>query len=111
QASSTSQELVSREVRFSALSLAGGAGYMIHPARTTSFRLEAALGLAHVSGSADSGNFNVLVNGRVFPGVGFVMRVGGDILFRMEGLRPYVGAAAYRLQNSFDYGLHAGLVF
>ena len=112
EASSTGDELKTETVDMTAFGLMGGVSQILFPKMSTSVRGEFALGIVNVSGSSSGGtDLQELVDGRIFPGVGMVTRLGASLLFRYEKSRPYFGAAVYRLQNSTDFGMHFGLLF
>lgn len=111
EASSTGEKLISETVSYSSWGLLGGIAMFLLPSSNLSLRLEASIGMINVSLTSDATEPKDLVDGKVFPGTGFVARFGGSLLFRIGEWRPMIGVAMYRLQNSFNYGLHVGAYF
>lgn len=111
-AQTTGDELVQENVGMSAIGASGGVAWLLLPRQDISIRAEAGLGFANVSlntsGEADA---KELLDGRLFPGMGVVLRAEIAVIMRLSGLTPYAGANFLRLQNSNDTGVHAGLLF
>lgn len=113
EASKTDDELISQEVTVQAFSLLGGMAFWLGKALDLGLRTELSLGLSNVSVDLEQGgDAKDVVDGRVFPGMGFSYRFETSVMIRRDRFNHYfAGASFFRLQNSNNLGVHLGVTF
>lgn len=98
-------------IAMSVIGALGGVSYTGFRNREMSFRGDLGLGFANVSASTGSGrDVKEVADGRIFPGMGFVMRGEAAMLWTIGDWRPYISGSFIRLQNSNNYGVSLGVL-
>ncbi len=110
EASENLKSIDVQSVDLSVIGVTAGLRYALMTQSPLGFRIGGDLGFASVSATV-SGGFDAaeVLNDRVVPGTGLLMRALGELIYQRDGIKPSLGVQFYRLQNSNSFGFFLGV--